>query len=175
MKKFSFDAIARALTEADVPFLVVGGIAVIHHGYGRATQDVDLVIPLESATIRRAFEALARIGYQPSVPITADQFADPVLREEWKREKGMKVLKFWSDEHRDTPVDVFVDEPFDFSREYASADVRESVPDVNVRIIALPTLLAMKRAAGRSQDLADIDELNLLHGKPSSYDRETQT
>ncbi len=29
MKKSSFDAIARALNEAQVPFLVVGGIAVI--------------------------------------------------------------------------------------------------------------------------------------------------
>jgi hypothetical protein len=29
----------------------------------------------------------------------------------------------------------------------------------------------MKTQAGRSQDLADVDELNLLHGKKSSYDR----
>jgi hypothetical protein len=29
----------------------------------------------------------------------------------------------------------------------------------------------MKAEAGRGQDLADIDELNLLHGKKSSYDK----
>jgi predicted nucleotidyltransferase len=172
MKKSSFDAVARVLNEADVPFLIVGGIAVIHHGYGRLTQDVDLVIKLEPAIIRRAFESLVKIGYRPALPVTADQFADPILRETWKREKGMHVLKFWSDQHRETPLDVFIEEPFDFSGEYAAADIQESLPGLKVRIVTLSTLLAMKRAAGRSQDMADIDELNLLRGKPSSYDKE---
>jgi predicted nucleotidyltransferase len=173
MKKASFDAVARALSEANVPFLVVGGIAVIHHGYGRLTQDVDLVIRLEPGVILRAFRALAGIGYHPAVPITAEQFADPALRGRWKREKGMKVLKFWSDLHRETPLDVFIDEPFDFASEYAAADVRESLPGLPVRIVILSTLLAMKQTANRPQDIADIDELNLLHRRPSSYDRET--
>ncbi len=173
MRKFSFDTIARALHDAQVPFLVVGGIAVIHHGYGRVTQDVDLVIQLERETILRAFQALAAVGYRPAVPITAEQFADRNMRETWKREKGMKVLKFWSDQHRETPLDVFIDEPFDFSAEYAAAAVRESLPGLPIHIVSLATLLAMKREAGRPQDLADIDELNLLHRKPSSYDRET--
>lgn len=173
MKKISFDTIARALHDAQVPFLVVGGIAVIHHGYGRVTQDVDLVIRLEREIILRAFQALAAVGYLPAVPITAEQFADRALRESWKREKGMKVLKFWSDQHRDTPLDVFIDEPFDFPTEHAAAAVRESLPGLPIRIVSLTTLLTMKREAGRPQDLADIDELNLLHRKPSSYDRET--
>ena len=172
MKKSSLDEIARALSEADVPFLIVGGIAVIHHGYGRLTQDVDMVIKLDPPIVRRAFDALAQIDYRPELPVTADQFADAVLRETWRREKGMRVLTFWSNRHRETPLDVFVEEPFDFSREYAAADTEELLPGLKVRIVNLSTLLAMKRAAGRSQDMADIDELNLLHGKPSSYDEE---
>lgn len=173
MKKGSFDAIARVLNDAEVPFLVVGGIAVIHHGYGRVTQDVDLVIRLEPEVILRAFEALASLGYRPAVPISAEQFADAESRERWKREKGMKVLKFWSDEHRETPIDVFIDEPFAFEAEFAAAPVRESQAGLPVHIVSLSTLLAMKRQAGRPRDLADIDELNLLHGNPSSYDDET--
>jgi len=102
----------------------------------------------------------------------AEEFANPTLREAWQREKGMKVLKFWGDAHRETPLDVFVNEPFDFALEYAAAQTRETTPGVEVRVVSLPTLLAMKREAGRPQDLADIDELNLLCDKPSSYDRE---
>lgn len=172
MKKTSFDAVARALHDADVPFLVVGGIAVIHHGYGRVTQDVDLVVRLEKSVIERAFAALAEIGYEPSVPITAEQFADASLRERWRKEKGMKVLKFWSERHPETPLDIFVDEPFDFVRALTEAEVRESQPGLPIHIVSLKTLIEMKRAAGRPQDLADIDELNLLHGNRSSYDRE---
>jgi predicted nucleotidyltransferase len=173
MKKASFDAIVRALNEARVPFLIVGGIAVIHHGYGRVTQDVDVVIRLEKEIIGRAFRALEQLGYQPVVPVSAAEFCDPAQREQWEREKNMKVLRFWSDQHRETPVDVFVSEPFDFEREYAGADVREAAPGLPVRIVTLETLLAMKRSAARPQDLADIDEINLLHKRPSSYDRET--
>jgi hypothetical protein len=173
MKKASFDTIVRVLNEAQVPFLIVGGIAVIHHGYGRMTQDVDMVIRLEKKIIGRAFHALAQIGYQPAVPVTATEFADPKRREKWQREKNMKVLRFWSDAHRGTPLDVFVTEPFDFAREFADADVLESAPGLPVRIVSMATLLDMKRLAARPQDLADIDEINLLHGKSSSYDRET--
>lgn len=172
MKKGSFDVLVRALNEANVPFIVVGGIAVIHHGYGRMTQDIDLVLHLQRDIILRAFQALFAVGYRPAVPITAEQFADSALREKWKREKGMKVLKFWSDQHRDTPVDVFIDEPFDFAKELSRADVRDSLPGLPIHIVSLQTLLQMKRAAGRAQDIADIDELNLLHGTSSSYDNE---
>jgi hypothetical protein len=170
MKKAGFEAIARALNQAQVPFVVVGGIAVIHHGYGRSTQDVDLVIRLEKDVILRAFQALAQIGYRPAVPITAEQFADASLREQWRREKGMQVLKFWSDQHPETPLDIFAAEPFDFQNEHDAADILDSAPELKIRVVSLGTLLAMKKAVGRPQDVADIDELNLLNGKPSSYD-----
>jgi len=173
MKKASFDAIARALNEAQVEFLIVGGVAVIHHGYGRLTEDVDIVIRLDKGTVESAFRALGVLGYRPVVPVTATEFAEPKLRQKWQREKNMQVLRFWSEQHPETPVDVFVTEPFDFECEFGKADICESAPGVTVRVVSLGTLLEMKRAAGRPQDMADIDELNLLHGNPSSYDRST--
>jgi len=170
MKVASFEAIVRALDEAGVRFIVVGGIAVSAHGYGRNTQDVGLVMRLESNSVERAFQALSSLGYRPRVPITATQFADPVLRSRWIEEKGMKVLNFHSEQHHETPVDLFITEPFDFEEEYRQSLVHESTPGLPTRIVRLATLLAMKRTAGRPQDLADIDELNLLHGNRSSYD-----
>ena len=96
MKVASFEAIVRALNDAGAPFIVVGGIAVNTHGYGRVTFDVDLVINFEPEQIRRAFSALAAIGYVPSVPIAAEQFADPVCRQDWitgKQMDGSPVLE----------------------------------------------------------------------------------
>ena len=61
-------------------------------------------------------------------------------------------------------MDVFVTEPFDFEAEYRRALVEYVSPGVSVRILRLGTLLRLKREAGRSQDLADIEELRLLHG-----------
>ena len=170
MTKAHFHLIAEALRDAHVPFLVVGGVAVVEHGYGRNTFDVDLVIRLAPDVIARAFRALEQIGYRPSVPITAAQFADIDARRALLDEKNMQVLNFWSDDYRETPLSVFVTEPFEFAAEYERGLEREVAPGLLVRIVSLDTLLAMKRAAGRPKDLADIDELSLLHGLPSSYD-----
>lgn len=47
-----------------------------------------------------AFEALAKLGYRSTVPVTADQFADAAQRARWMRDNGMQVLNFSSDRHR---------------------------------------------------------------------------
>lgn len=164
MKRASLEAVARALNDAQVPFVVVGGVAVIAHGYGRLTQDVDLVVRLDPESVRRTFEALGHLGYRPLVPVTADGFADARQRARWIAEKGMTVLNFHSDRHPETRVDVFVSEPFDFAAEHRLALVEEIAPGVPVHIVRLAALLRLKEAAGRPQDLADVAELKLLHG-----------
>jgi len=162
LKLASIEAIVRSLNDAKVPFIVVGGLAVVAHGYGRQTQDLDLVIRLDPETIRAAFRALAALGYQPRVPVTADGFADPNQRARWIREKGMTVLNFHSDRHRETPVDVFVTEPFDFQVEYSSAKIEAIAPHALVRVVRRGTLIRLKREAGRPQDIADIAELTSI-------------
>ena len=77
----------------------------------------------------------------------------------------MLVLAFHSDQHRETPIDLFVNEPFDFDEEYWHALREEIAPGIPVRILRLSTLLRLKQDAGRPQDLADIDELRRLHGE----------
>lgn len=158
MKLASFDALVAALQEAGVRYLIAGGLAVNAHGYLRFTKDVDVVLQLAPDNIDRAFAALGRLGYRPLVPITAAQFADAPTREGWIRDKGMVVLQFWSDLHRETPVDVFVTEPFSFEEEYRQALVKPLGP-VAVRFVTAGTLVRMKEAAGRPQDRIDIEYL----------------
>jgi len=160
MKLASFEALVRALDGAGVRYLVAGGVAVSVHGYLRYTKDVDLVIQLVPDNIQRAFAALAGVGYRPTVPIAAAQFADAAQRERWIAEKGMQVLAFWSDAHRETPVDVFVREPFAFEDEYQHALVKP-LGTIPVRVVSIRALIAMKEAAGRPQDRIDIDQLRL--------------
>lgn len=160
MKLTSFETLVAALEDAGVRYLVAGGLAVNAHGYLRFTRDVDVVVQLIPENIVRAFDALRALGYRPLVPIEASQFADPVLRERWIREKGMQVLQFWSDAHRETPVDMFVTEPFSFDEEWTRALVKPLGP-VPVRFVSIPTLIRMKELAGRPQDTIDIDQLRM--------------
>jgi hypothetical protein len=96
--------------------------------------------------------------------VTADGFADTQQRARWMAEKGMTVLSFHSDQHGETPIDIFVREPFDFQTEYDLALREEVAPGAPLRIVRLETLLRLKQEAGRAQDLADIAELRLLGG-----------
>lgn len=159
MQVHSVEAIVRALNDAQVQYLIVGGLAVNAHGFERATKDVDLVIGLQRDNIIRGLKALLAIGYQISIPVTPEDFADASRREAWRRDKGMVVLKLWSDAHRRTPIDVFVYEPFDFSLELGRVKKELVADELSAPIVSYDTLLAMKRQAGRPQDLVDIESL----------------
>ena len=161
MKLNSFAAVAGALDEAGVRYLVAGGLAVNAHGYLRFTKDVDLVVQLVPDNIINGFAALASIGYRPLVPITASQFANAEMRNGWIREKNMSVLQFWSDEHKETPIDVFVAEPFRFEEEYARSLLKPLSGTIDVRFVSIGTLIDMKTAVGRQQDLIDVEHLKM--------------
>jgi len=142
VKLSSFEALAAAPEAADVRYPVAGGLAVAAHRYLRFTKDVDIVIRLIPDNIERMFAALSFLGYQPSVPITKEQFSNSDLRSGWVRDKGMQVLQVWSDAHRETSVHVFITEPFDFDAEYASALAIPLDERLTVRFVSLPTQFA---------------------------------
>src|SRR3546814_5191287 len=97
MRIAAFEAVAKALHEGQVRYIVAGGLAVNAHGHIRNTMDIDLVIALDADNIQRAFGALASLGYRPLVSINAHSFSDEAQRQKWYDEKGMKVLNFHSD------------------------------------------------------------------------------
>jgi hypothetical protein len=158
----SFEAIIRALAAAGVKYLVAGGLAVNAHGFLRQTKDADLVVQLVPDNIDALFTALASIGYRPIVPVDAAQFSDPELRGILVSQRNMKVLQFYSDLHRDTPVDVFAFEPFDFEAEYANAMLKSFSGATTVPFVSLRTLIQMKTDIGRAQDRIDVENLSLM-------------
>lgn len=162
MKLASFEALVATLNEAGVRYLVAGGVAVNAHGYLRFTQDVDVVVQLIPENVVRAFAALATLGYRPMVPVTADQFANADLRQQWIQEKGMQVLQFFSDSHRETPIDIFVSEPFDFDAENRCAMEGEVAQGLTARFVSLSGLIAMKQSADRPRDRDDIQHLTWI-------------
>jgi hypothetical protein len=93
------------------------------------------------------------------IPVTPEQFADPALREQWRREKNMVVLPLWSEAPRRAPIGVFVYEPFDFAKELAHARREPVFGKESVAIVSYETLLELKKSAGHGQDLLDIEKL----------------
>lgn len=162
MELRSVECIAKALNLANVRYIVVGGLAVNAHGYERFTNDLDLVISLETENICKGLYALMAIGYQPAIPITPEDFANSENRARWHEEKSMLVLKLWSDTHRRTPIDIFIQEPFDFEVEWQKVDWKNFAASEKLPILAYETLILMKQEAGREKDLLDVISLRKL-------------
>jgi hypothetical protein len=80
VKLSGFESLATALEAAGVRHLVAGGLAVGAHGSLRFTKDVDIVVQLIPDNIERMYVALGSLGYQPSVPITMQQFSNSDAR-----------------------------------------------------------------------------------------------
>jgi hypothetical protein len=156
-----FDLIFAELEHAAVRYLVVGGVAVVLHGHARFTADLDLVIALDPANVRAAMAALGRLEYRPRAPVSAEQFADPVVREQWIREKGLTVFSLWSPSHPATEIDIFVEEPFPFDEGFSRA-ARADLGEIHVTVASVDDLIRLKRAAGRPKDEEDIRALEAL-------------
>ncbi|MGL4401748.1 MAG: nucleotidyl transferase AbiEii/AbiGii toxin family protein [Luteolibacter sp.] len=158
----SIESVVKALNEAGVEYIIVGGVAVNAHGFVRMTRDLDIVVRLDQENIALALNTLFDVGYQMAIPASAEDFATPLIRDQWRSEKNMIVLKLWSDLHRRTPIDIFVYEPFEFAEEIQQLIRMDLSPGVSAPIVSLKTLLAMKREADRPQDHIDIEELQRI-------------
>jgi hypothetical protein len=151
----------RALEEAGARYLVVGGVAVVLHGYPRFTADLDLVLALEPENARRTLAALDGLGFRPRAPVPLATFADAAERETWIIEKGLLVFSLWNPAMPLTEIDLFVREPFPFDEAFARCS-RVDLGGLVVSVASIDDLVALKRTAGRPKDLEDIQALLAL-------------
>jgi predicted nucleotidyltransferase len=150
---FEADAILRVLVECAVDFVVIGGVAVQAHGYIRLTQDLDIIVRPSSVSFSRLSEAFAELEAELRTAGTL-KLTDP---HQLLHAPLVPVMT------RAGALDVVhVEHVAGAPRSYDA--LREAALVVNldgleVPIAGLSDLIRMKRAAGRDQDLADIEAL----------------
>jgi len=157
----TYDRVFVALADADIRFVVVGGVAVVLHGHLRQTVDADLVIDLEDGEARRAMTVLVGLGLEPRLPVDALEFGDSATRQSWIEDRGMMVFTMLDPSDPFFELDLFVRYPRPFEDLFEQSK-RLEVEGREVRIASIDHLIEMKRRAGRHKDLEDIDELEAL-------------
>ena len=158
MSAARYEAIIKALEDADVRYVIAGGFAVNLHGFLRFTKDLDLIIDLDPANANRALQVLGACGLAPRLPVAMAEFADPDKRRDWIENRNMLVFQIWHPEDPMCSVDVFVRSPIDFDALWLRAP-RAHLGSTACRIASIEDLITMKQQAGRPQDLRDIEEL----------------
>ncbi|MFW6133460.1 MAG: hypothetical protein ACOC8F_06140 [Planctomycetota bacterium] len=128
----------------EVAYLVVGGYALAHHGVPRYTGDMDLYVEPSHANAERIMAALEEFGFG-DVGLAPEDFRLP-----------RKVIQLGVSPVR---VDIVTSiDGVDWPTAWAHRE--EAVyGNVRVPVIGRPQLVANKRAAGRGQDLADLEAL----------------
>jgi predicted nucleotidyltransferase len=144
-----------------IRYLVVGGVAVVLHGFLRATADLDLMIALDSENLKKFLDLMKELGYKPRVPVALQDFASPDIRRSWIKDKNMKVFSLIHPKELTHLLDVFVDEPIPFEEAYQRRE-RISAGSSKVNVACMTDLIHLKEKAGRQQDKADIQALKKL-------------
>ncbi|MGI8726216.1 MAG: hypothetical protein ACR2K6_00855 [Solirubrobacterales bacterium] len=147
------------LRSGQVDFIIVGGMAVGAHGHPRAT-NIDIVPDPETANLKRLAAVLDGLDYQVmgAEDFDPEEVVQPDL-------DGLRGGGSWVLLTKFGRLDILQHlEPSVDYRVLAGAAIEDEVFGVAVTFCGYEHLIEMKRAAGRPQDLLDIDRLEQLRG-----------
>lgn len=141
-------------TAAGLPHVVIGGFAVIAHGYPRATKDSDLLVPDgddADVAIARFLDLADARRYPDGKELTETDI------------RGAHHLRVDS---RHGVIDIMRGglAPLDYET-VAKRAKTGTLRGVEVRVAALASLVGFKRLAGRPQDRADLLALERVNGE----------
>ncbi len=139
------ERIVASLNEGRVDFMIIGGYAVIFHGYVRNTKDLDILLRPTPDNSKRAVAALEALGLtcaelKPELFTSGKgiTFGDPPMRVDiLGKIPGVDFEEAWSSK-----------ETSRFGRQEA-------------HFIGLEELIRNKQAVARPQDLVDAEKLKL--------------
>lgn len=158
MSEPAFDELLRRLAEADVEFVVVGGLALNAWGVVRGTKDVDVVIATDSTNIKRVAEVAVAAGGRV-------QQGEALLGSPFSIAAALASGKQVAVETDIGRLDVVQGlEGVPSFGDLRSRAVEAEILGSKVWVCSREDLRAMKRAAGRTRDVADIEDLDATSG-----------
>lgn len=147
--------VSNALDAAGVRYALVGGYAVALHGAVRGTVDIDIVLRWTLRDLEAAETALNSIGLVSRLPVTADSVFQ--FRDEYIRNRNLIAWNFFNPQDLSEQLDIVIIEDLRGKRR-----IRVDTLNGPVQVLSRKDLIAMKRASGRPQDLADVEALEKL-------------
>ncbi|MGH2911614.1 MAG: nucleotidyl transferase AbiEii/AbiGii toxin family protein [Solirubrobacteraceae bacterium] len=151
----------RRLTDGQVDFVVIGGVAVIMQGAPRFTKDLDICYATATQNLDRLGVVLTSLnarlrGIDEDVPFIPDG----------RTLRHTQILTLTTP---DGNLDLLV-KP-DGSPNYNTLRERANQVDIGgftVRIASIEDMIAMKRASARAQDLVDLESLEIARRRQRS-------
>lgn len=138
--------LAGALDAHDIPYMLIGGQAVLVHGEPRVTRDVDVTLGVD---IDRLEDVLRAIGAAKLTPLV----------EPGAFVKDTNVLPCQSGDSGIRVDLIFSFSPFE--RQAIDRAVSRRLGSLDVRFVSVEDLIVQKLVAGRPRDLDDAENVLL--------------
>jgi hypothetical protein len=157
IRRFQPDQILRVLTEHEVRFVVVGGLAAQAHGSSSLTNDLDICYARDRDNLDRLAAALADLAAVRR-GLARDSPRMPPLDARILCAGGLFTT---TTRYGDFDLLATPEPGFDFELLRANA-VTTTLHGVELAIASLHDLIEMKRAAGRPKDRIELEILGAL-------------
>ena len=139
-----FKEFLKLFNSRGVEYLLIGGYAVGYFGYPRATADLDIWIAISPENATNIMGALREFGFDlRSLKVEIFEKEDQLVR------LGHPPIR----------IEILTTISGVSFAECDKHRVEDQIDGVSVKIISLEHLKKNKRAAGRHQDLADLENL----------------
>jgi acylphosphatase len=158
MKTFE---ILTALSNANIDYVLVGGVAVGLHGYIRATMDVDIVMAMNDENLEKFISVAQKLGLKPVLPIDINELKQADKIQDWIQNRHMLAFGLRSSDSINNIIDVMVQTPVSFES-LKSACITRFIASTPIQVASIDHLIEMKTDTGRSKDALDIIELKKL-------------
>lgn len=139
-----FKEFIELLNAHEVKYVLVGGFAVILHGYVRTTGDLDILIWPDVENARRMLVVLGAFGFG-MLDVTEADFCKPDL-----------ILQIGRQPVR---IDMITGITGVENDRIFSSAIDSELEGLPIKLISRDCLLDNKRATGRNKDLNDVEEL----------------
>ncbi len=135
--------LARALDKKNLPYMLIGGQAVLVHGEPRLTRDLDVTLAVDTGRLPSLLDLIRELGWEP-LPSKPEEFVEQTLVLPCEdRSSGIKM--------------DFIFGLTAYEHEAVNRAVVREIMGEPVRFASVEDLVIHKLIAGRPRDIEDVE------------------
>lgn len=142
-----FEELLVGLTQAQIDFITVGGMACAMNGYLRATEDVDLIVKNTPENIQKLIQFLSCYGQGFGAELKVSDFTD--------EEGALRLIE-------EFPIDIFVVMGGRHFEELLPYRDTIAIEGTKVPFLNLDGLILLKTGSVRPKDQIDVAQLTSM-------------
>jgi hypothetical protein len=154
----SYKKIFKALCDAKVNYIIVGGVAMNLIGCPRFTNDIDIILALDHENIQAMKKAMKTLGYEQRILLAIDELGDEKKVLRFVKEKNLLAYTFFNPIEPLYSVDVIIGDSLNFDH-YKKNMMIMNVWGLPLPVVSIDDLIGLKKKSDRAKDALDVAAL----------------